>query len=235
MGKELENMHFSSNNYGDFIVYKYQKGKGYIIKFNDGTLVYNVTKNKILRGDVRNHNFPAMYGVGFIGKGKYTSKHKSFLLWQGVLQRCYHEKAQEKYPTYKGVTVCEEWHNFQNFAKWYEHHHTSCMEHWDIDKDILCPECKVYSPETCTFVPRIINTFYRTAFSSDGLPKNISKVGKKYKVIFKHREEVFYIGTFDLLDKAIEECGIGRSKIIKKLAEEYKECLCYEIYKKLTL
>ena len=40
--------------------------------------------------------------------------------WRNMLMRCYDEKNFLKQPTYEDCTVCEEWHNFQNFAKWYD-------------------------------------------------------------------------------------------------------------------
>lgn len=33
-----------------------------------------------------------------------------------ILERGYSKLWKEKHPTYEDVYVCEEWHNFQNFA-----------------------------------------------------------------------------------------------------------------------
>ena len=38
--------------------------------------------------------------------------------WGSMLTRCYSEKYQERHPTYKDCTVCEEWTTFSNFKKW---------------------------------------------------------------------------------------------------------------------
>jgi len=76
--------------------------------------------------------------------------------WKSVLQRCYSSKIHNKYPTYKDCTVCEEWLTFSNFKSWMEKQEWVGMH---LDKDLLMEGNKVYSPETCVFVPRVINMF----------------------------------------------------------------------------
>ena len=38
---------------------------------------------------------------------------------------------------------------------------------WELDKDILEKGNKTYSPETCCFVPRVINSLYKTNYKND--------------------------------------------------------------------
>lgn len=76
--------------------------------------------------------------------------------WQDMLKRCYSEKYQEKYPTYKGCSVCQEWLIFSNFKAWME---KQDYEGKQLDKDILFPGNKVYNPETCVFVDQRVNSF----------------------------------------------------------------------------
>lgn len=76
--------------------------------------------------------------------------------WRSMLSRCYSTKFQEKYPTYRGCYVCEEWLIFSNFKSWME------KQDWQgksLDKDILFPENKLYSPSTCIFLDKKVNTF----------------------------------------------------------------------------
>lgn len=73
-----------------------------------------------------------------------------------MLQRCYDQKWISRYPTYKDCKVCDEWLTFSNFKKWME------LQDWAekyLDKDILNPSCKIYSPETSRFVCSITNNF----------------------------------------------------------------------------
>ena len=76
--------------------------------------------------------------------------------WTNMLKRCYSEKCQHRQPTYKGCKVCDNWLIFSNFKKWME---TQDWEGKQLDKDLLVESNKVYSPDTCLFVDRKINTF----------------------------------------------------------------------------
>ena len=78
---------------------------------------------------------------------------KSYSVWHSMLQRCYDDKYHIKHPTYEGCTVCDEWLYFSNFKKWFDENY---IEGTQLDKDIFSKN-KVYSPETCCFVPREIN------------------------------------------------------------------------------
>jgi hypothetical protein len=63
-----------------------------------------------------------------------------------------------KHITYQDVFVCEEWHNFQVFAKWfYENYYKILGEIMNLDKDIIKKGNKIYGPEYCAFVPQTIN------------------------------------------------------------------------------
>lgn len=73
-----------------------------------------------------------------------------------MIARCYNVKHKESKPTYIGCTVCDEWLTFSNFKAWMESHN---WENKHLDKDILVPGNKVYSPETCVFVSSVVNTF----------------------------------------------------------------------------
>jgi len=79
-----------------------------------------------------------------------------YRVWHNMLQRCYSSKYQEKYPTYKGCSVSEEWLTFSNFKSWME---CQVWEGMQLDKDILFDGNKVYSAEACVFVTNRVNSF----------------------------------------------------------------------------
>lgn len=98
------------------------------------------------------------YTYGYMGKGKYKSRingiqPKSYKTWLEMLRRCYCPKSLEKNPTYKDCKVCDEWHNYQNFAKWFDE---TYIEGHHLDKDIK-GNGKLYSPSTCTWVTQADN------------------------------------------------------------------------------
>ena len=85
--------------------------------------------------------------------------------WYAMIQRCYSEKYQESYPTYKGCTVSEEWLTFSNFKRWMEKQDFKGMH---LDKDLLLEGNKVYSADTCVFVTPLVNTFINGNGASRG-------------------------------------------------------------------
>ena len=76
--------------------------------------------------------------------------------WRNMLERCYSANLQERYPTYKGCTVSEEWLTFSSFKAWME---KQDFEGMHLDKDVLFEGNKVYSAETCVFVTGVVNSF----------------------------------------------------------------------------
>jgi hypothetical protein len=75
--------------------------------------------------------------------------------WHNMMKRCYAPNSHISQPTYKECSVCMEWHTFSVFREW------MVRQDWqdkELDKDILKPGNKVYSPENCMFVTRAINS-----------------------------------------------------------------------------
>jgi hypothetical protein len=137
------------------------------IQFNNGhTLKSKLERIKI--GNIRNPYHKSVYGVGYLGVGKFKAhigvkSTKMYKVWSGMLERCYSEKYHIKKPTYKDCSVDERWHNFQVFAEW---HKKNYKEGFELDKDILVKGNKIYSPETCCFVPQKINEVFKTSSSN---------------------------------------------------------------------
>ena len=90
------------------------------------------------------------------GKWRLIWECPFFRTWKAMIQRCYSEKGLIKSPHYLGCTVSEDWKTFSNFKSW--------MKSQDyvgkaLDKDLLFYGNKVYSENTCIFVPYEINSF----------------------------------------------------------------------------
>ena len=157
---EILGKKFKNNLNQDFIVtdvFRENKQTRILCKFGDGTEV-DVRQTEFQKGSVENPCAPALYGIGFMGQGKYGSQthpriHQTYL---DMFKRCYSEKRQERQKTYIGCEVSTVWHNFQLFAEWYE---TNYKQGYQLDKDYLSPGNRVYSPETCVFIPKDLNTF----------------------------------------------------------------------------
>jgi len=112
-----------------------------------------------------------VYGHGIYDGVGNTSLNKFYGIWKEMLRRCYSSKYLEKFPSYVGTTVCEEWKLFSNFEKWAEEHY---KDGYHLDKDIISGDLKIYSPVTCAFVPPIINHCIKNRESSSEYPLGVS-------------------------------------------------------------
>ena len=76
----------------------------------------------LTKGCVSNPMKRTVYGKGYLGVGKYSpsSETRAYKLWKNMLERVYCLNVRYTRMSYKDVEVCEEWHNFQNFAEWCE-------------------------------------------------------------------------------------------------------------------
>lgn len=120
-------------------------------------------------GNIKYPYHPNLFGVGYIGDGEYKTKYnkkpsKAYQILHDMITRCYSRKYQIKKPSYKTCTVSKEWHNFQNFAKWFD---SNYMEGFVLDKDLLSSCKKIYSKETCVFIPHCLNSFMTNKKSSN--------------------------------------------------------------------
>jgi hypothetical protein len=184
----------------------------------------------------------SVYGIGYLGVGKYKSKVNGKLtytynVWSNMLDRCYCEKDKHKYPAYYEIcTVCREWLNFQTFAEWHERHlYNIPNERVEIDKDILIPNNKIYSPETCLIVPQSINLlFSRHTIEGRNLPVGIreQKFGK-YVVTFTYKGITNYFGQIETLEDACNTYINCKKKFLIKAAEDYKQYISQQLYEAL--
>lgn len=160
IGKEFETTRF-----GKCTVLEYENNEKVTVLFHNPISIVTCTLGSLNSGSVKNPMYPLVCSKGYIGIGKYSTKDKRpYILWKSMLERAYDTRMQELNPTYKGVEVCDEWHNFQNFAEWcYGQKFFSAKDkngrYYELDKDLLHKENKVYSPETCCFIPSEINRF----------------------------------------------------------------------------
>jgi len=157
---------------------KYTNAKKITVMFLNTGTVTNTTSARLYDGCIKDRSSISVSGVGYIGFGKYISTHISYEKWSAMLNRCYGKLYQKEKPTYRGCTVCEEWHNFQNFALWYEENYPNDGIEYQLDKDIKIKGNKVYSPDSCAFVTRKDNM-------SESLAKNyvfLSPGGVEFKV-----------------------------------------------------
>lgn len=233
------------NNFGsEIIIIGYRKYSEIDVYFPEYDWTFkNATYQSFKNGEISCPYEKRVYGIGYIGVGNYKVSEngkstKIYSTWNSMLKRCYDEKYQEKYPTYKECVVCDEWHNFQNFGKWYEENYYEVEgQRMNLDKDILVKHNKIYSSETCIFVPQTINKLFvkRDGKRGDSVIGTSPKDGK-YQVncqIFnpeteKSKQE--YLGFYDTQEKAFEIYKYYKEKNIKQVADYYKSLIPQKLY-----
>lgn len=175
---------------------------------------------------------PVMCGIGYRGLEGVDCTAESYIKWHDMINRCYNAKFHERQPQYKGCTVCEEWLNYSNFKVWYDQHKVPGMS-LDLDKDILFKGNKVYSPETCCFVPHAINTLFLSKKADRGAyPIGVSydKSKGKFRAEMSFMGEQIKLGTFDTAESAFARYKEYKEDLIKDMAEQYSEQIPDKVY-----
>ena len=234
------------NNFGSkMIIVEYRKTIDIDVYFPEyNWITKGTTYQNFKKGKIKCPYEKIYYDIGYLGEGKYkTWKNgkltRVYKTWHSMLQRCYDEKYHEKYPTYIDCEVDKKWHNFQNFAKWYdENFYEVNNEKMCLDKDILYKGNKIYSPETCIFVPQTINLLFVKCDKSRGdsvIGTSLYKNGK-----YRTRCQIFnpktgktkskFLGYYDTQEKAFEVYKYYKEKNIKEVADYYKGQIPQKLY-----
>lgn len=144
------------------VIINYRDRHNIDVKFDNGYIVNETTYMEFCNGSILNPLFPSYLNKGFLGIGEYKTrenniKTSAYVKWGSMLTRCYSSKYKEI--TYQDCFVCDEWLNYQNFAKWhYENYYLLENERVELDKDILERDNKEYCPQKCMYVPHKINS-----------------------------------------------------------------------------
>ena len=194
-------------------------------------------KHNRIRGVSRGSLVKKVYSTGYIGFGNYSCTEKGkitkcYAVWSSMLERAYSEKWKIKYPSYLNVSVCEDWHNYQNFAKWF---HKNYRQGFALDKDILVRGNKIYSAETCCFVPPQINNLFLKREKGRGeCLIGVSKHYKNYMSEVSTKNGGIYLGTFKTEIEAFTAYKEAKEKNIKEVANEWKSEITQDCYNALV-
>jgi len=125
-----------------------------------------IKKSKLVYGvGINDAGYPVTIYASVNGRRKQLWLCPFYRAWAGMMRRCYSAKCRAAFPTYKGCTVALEWRYFSAFRDWMT---TQDWEGNQLDKDILRPGNKVYSPGTCVFVSCQLNSFLLDSAAARG-------------------------------------------------------------------
>lgn len=143
---------------------------------NKNKLVYNFGIN-----DVDN---PVTVNKTVDGKRKQVYICPYYCDWRDMIFRATSQKFKNARPTYQDCTICEEWKYFSNFIKWVDSQPNRDWQNCALDKDLLCTDNKIYSPDTCVYVDTVLNSFMTLRNNDRGsymVGVSLDKESGKYK------------------------------------------------------
>ena len=219
-------------------IVEYVDSKNITVQFKKTGELVKCAYNTFVKGKVKSHFSPTVFGVGITGLEPTRDENgellDSYICWCDMLKRCYSAKYQQKYPTYIGCCVSEVWLYYSNFKKFYnETYYEVENKTTQLDKDILIKGNKIYSPETCIFVPNFINTLFVKRQNDRGktpIGTSLIKGGK----IRSHCNDGFgrqiVLGSFDDIHSAWLCYKLNKELVIQSVANEYKDLIPKKLY-----
>jgi len=127
-----------------------------------------------------------------------------------MLDRCYSPYWARTKPALAGNTVCDEWLLFMNFRDW------TVSKIWrgrHLDKDILSPGNRVYSPEKCAYVLPATNTLMCT-HHYQGTARGVDRNMGRWRAQYSGR----LLGRFDNEGDALWAWRAARAKALAEAA-----------------
>ena len=219
-----------SNLSGDFKIVKYNDKTNVQIQFLKTGYETSARLHNIRKGEVKDPYLESVFGVGVLG-AKYPTRvngvrTKQYGLWVNMLKRCYSDTYKKKHPTYQGCEVSNNFKFYEYFYEWCNKQVGFRNSGWQLDKDLLIKGNKVYSENTCVFIPTEINTV---------LIKSDKIRGKHLIGVYYHkRDKAFmaqvsknkggseYLGSFNTELEAFKAYKTAKESFIKEQANKWK-------------
>ena len=215
---------------GDFKILKYNDAKDVEIQFLKTGYETTVELGSIRKGNVKDPYAPSVCGVGITGT-KYSPsingvKTKEYVLWMSMLIRCYNESFKKKRQTYEGCEVSNKFKSYEYFYEWCNKQIGFDVSGFELDKDLLMKGNKVYSEDTCVFIPSEINTVLTKSTASRGqhlIGVNWCKKGKAFKAqVNKNKGKSEHLGYFKTEIEAFNAYKQAKEAFVKEQANKWK-------------
>ena len=219
-----------SNLSGDFKIVKYNDKTNVQIQFLKTGYETSARLHNIRKGEVKDPYLESVFGVGVLG-AKYPTRvngvrTKQYGLWVSMLQRCYSDALKKRYPTYEGCEVSDKFKSYEYFYEWCNKQVGFRNSGWHLDKDLLIKGNKVYSENTCVFIPTEINS---VLIKSDNI-RGKHPIG----VYYHKRDKAFmaqvrknkggseYLGSFNTELEAFKAYKTAKESFVKEQASKWE-------------
>lgn len=158
-----------------------------------------------------------VYGVGI--NDLYHPDRNLYQAWVDMISRCYNEKSVSLHPTYSECTVCDDWLTLSKFAEWYYNNH---VDGYHLDKDILSGDKKIYSPETCCYVPQELNkALLNRKLHRGDFPVGVIKHQWGNCVRYSAHMSHTHLGYYSTPQEAFLVYKEAKEQYVKELSEKY--------------
>jgi len=161
---------------------------------------------------------------------------KEYQLWQSMLRRCFSEEYKQNRPTYQGVTCSKDWLSMTKFIEDVSQMKGFGLEGWQLDKDILQKGNKLYSKDTCCFVPQEVNLLLVKCDNSRGeYPVGVCfhKASGKFRARLAINGKQKHLGYFNTVEEAFFAYKAAKEAQIKAVAQKWQHILDERVYSAL--
>ena len=219
-----------SLNSGDFKILKYNDAKNVEIQFLKTGYRKVAEMKNVRNGVVKDPYSPSVYGIGVLGTKYLTTINgtltKEYKLWQSMLERCYSDTYKNKRPTYIDCKCSENFKSYEYFYEWCNKQIGFGNEDWQLDKDLLVKGNKVYSENTCVFIPQEVNTLFVKSVASRGkhlIGVSWSNTSKSFIArVAKNKGKQEYLGSFNTEIEAFNAYKTAKESFVKEQAEKWR-------------
>ena len=223
-----------SLNSGEFKILKYNDTANVEIQFLKTGFEMVTQLWNIKNGKVKDPYLPSVYGIGVLGT-KYPSsvnsvQTKEYGLWKRMLERCYSDVYKKRQPTYEGCEVSNNFKSYEYFYEWCNKQigfdNDGNGNPFHLDKDLLVKGNKVYSEDSCVFIPHEINSLLVKSTASRGeylIGVYWSKTHKAFKAqVCKSKGKQEYLGFFKTEIEAFNAYKTAKESFVKEQANNWK-------------
>ncbi len=229
---------FPTKQSGNLEVLEYVSATEVTVRFIETGYTTKCRLANIISGQIKNRLKPSVYGVGIVGE-KYPLENgkqsKEYNVWVRMLDRCY-STTNDTRKTYEGCEVTSSFRYFPFFKEWCHNQVGFGEKGFALDKDNLVKGNKVYSPETCCFVPREINSLFVKRDKLRGeypvgvcFHKPLNKYVSKLSAYGRSRN----LGYFSSVSEAFYIYKEAKETHIKEVANKWKDQIDQRVYEAL--
>ena len=229
---------FPTKQSGNLEVLEYVSATEVTVRFIETGYTTKCRLANIMSGQIKDRLKPSVYGVGIVGE-KYPLENgkqsKEYSVWVRMLDRCY-STTNDTRKTYEGCEVTSSFRYFPFFKEWCHNQVGFGEKGFALDKDILVKGNKIYSEDTCCFVPQEINNL----FTNKKVKNNLIKTGvlfnertKRYSVGFSKGSKTKHLGYFGDEKEAFAAYKQAKEAYIKEVANKWKDQIDPRVYEAL--